>query len=283
MSRGEGTPAADARALRGEGHRPSKRLGQNFLVDPNLLRKIADAAELRPSDRVVEIGSGTGNLTELLAERAGKIYSVEIDGRLLARQRRRLLGKENVVFVRGDFLDFDLEEASGRGKLVVVGNIPYRVTARILERLMLHSSSIRSALLLVQREVAERIAASPGTRLFGRITLLVRYYSRPEVLFRVGPSSFRPRPRVESAAVRLAFHDPLPVRARSEEALFRLARSLFGGRRKMIRSGLRALRTFSPEELRRIEEISGVNLAARPEDLGPADWCHLSDAVEAVR
>jgi len=283
VSRGEGTPAADARALRGEGHRPSKRLGQNFLVDPNLLRKIADAAELRPSDRVVEIGSGTGNLTELLAERAGKIYSVEIDGRLLARQRRRLLGKENVVFVRGDFLDFDLEEASGGGKLVVVGNIPYRVTARILERLMLHSSSIRSALLLVQREVAERIAASPGTRLFGRITLLVRYYSRPEVLFRVGPSSFRPRPRVESAAVRLAFHDPLPVRARSEEALFRLARSLFGGRRKMIRSGLRALRTFSPEELRRIEEISGVNLAARPEDLGPADWCHLSDAVEAVR
>ncbi|MFH1681846.1 MAG: 16S rRNA (adenine(1518)-N(6)/adenine(1519)-N(6))-dimethyltransferase RsmA [Candidatus Eisenbacteria bacterium] len=283
MTRERNTPAEEARALRRAGHRPRKRLGQNFLVDPNLLRKIADSAGLGPSDRVVEIGSGPGTLTELLADRAGTVHSVEIDGELLARQKKRLRGRTNVVFVHGDFLGFDLEAAAAGEKLVVAGNIPYRVTARIIEKLMVHASCVDRAILCLQKEVADRIASAPGSRAFGRISLLVRYHCRAEVLFRIGPACFRPRPRVESAAIRLRFHDPLPVRAASAEALFRLARALFGGRRKMIRSGLRAIRSFSAEELRRIEEASRVDLSARPEDLEVAEWCRLSDALEALR
>ncbi|RPJ48598.1 MAG: ribosomal RNA small subunit methyltransferase A [Candidatus Latescibacterota bacterium] len=282
MLRGKDTPAREVRALREEGHVPRKSLGQNFLVDPNLLRKIADAAELSPADRVVEIGSGPGTLTELLADRALVVYSSEIDRGLLERQRERLRGRENVIFAPGDFLEFDLAGAAAGGKMVVVGNIPYRATARILERLMVHSSCIRRAVLCVQKEVAERIAAPPGSRSFGRISLLVRYRARVDLLFRVGPSAFRPRPRVESAVIALRFHDPLPVRAANEKALFDLARALFGGRRKMIRSGLRNYRPLSPEALRRVEEIARVDLRARPEDLDVEAWCRLSDAVEAT-
>jgi 16S rRNA (adenine1518-N6/adenine1519-N6)-dimethyltransferase len=270
------------RSLREKGHRPRRSLGQNFLVDPNLLRKIAEAAELSKADRAVEIGSGPGTLTELLAERAAAVYSVEIDGDLLERQRERLAGRENIVFVHGDFLAFDLAGAAAGGKLVVVGNIPYSATAPILEKLMVHASSIRRALLCVQREVAERIAAPPGSRTFGRISLLVRYRASVDLLFRVGPAAFRPRPRVESAVIALRFHDPLPVRPRSEKALFDLARALFAGRRKMVRSSLRSHRGYSADELRRVEALAGIDLSARPEDLDVEAWCRLSDAVEAV-
>jgi 16S rRNA (adenine1518-N6/adenine1519-N6)-dimethyltransferase len=130
--------------------------------------------------------------------------------------------------------------------------------------------------------VAERLAAPPGSRAFGRISLLVRYRARVDLLFRIGAAAFRPRPRVESAVVSLRFYDPLPVRAGNEKALFELARALFSGRRKMVRSGLKAYRPLSPNALGRLEELARVDLTARPEDLDVDAWCRLSDALEIV-
>ncbi|MBN1825143.1 MAG: ribosomal RNA small subunit methyltransferase A [Candidatus Eisenbacteria bacterium] len=273
------TPAGAARALREAGHRPSKSLGQNFLVDPNLLRKIADAADPTGRERVLEIGSGPGTLTALLAERAARVDSVEIDRRLMEEQQRFLAGVTNVRFHCVDFLDFDPGAAEEGGRLVVVGNIPYHATSPILERLLGWADRIDRAVLCLQRETAERIAAAPGSRAFGRLSLAVRYRAAVEPLFRVGPAAFRPRPRVESAVIRLRFYDPPPFRAKDEDLLFRLARALFGGRRKMIRTGLRRFGSFTPEQIRSVEKKSGVSLASRPEELDVAAWCRLADAV----
>ncbi len=282
MVRDRRTPASEIRALREGGHVPRKSLGQNFLVDPNLLRKIAAAAGVGREETAVEIGSGPGTLTELLASGAKRLYSVEIDGDLLAAQRERLGARKNVTFVEGDFLDFDLLSAAAGGKLVVVGNIPYKATSPILAKVLSAGAVVDRAFFLVQKEVGTRIAASPGTKEFGRLTLAVQYRAEAKILFRVGPGAFRPRPRVDSVLVALRFHDPLPVRAKDEAALFDLARALFGGRRKMVRTGLRSYRTFSPEEMRTVEERSGIDLSVRPEDLGVAEWCRLSDAVGAL-
>ncbi|MFH1276767.1 MAG: 16S rRNA (adenine(1518)-N(6)/adenine(1519)-N(6))-dimethyltransferase RsmA [Candidatus Eisenbacteria bacterium] len=285
MARDRRTPAREVRDLREGGHVPRKSLGQNFLVDPNILRKIASSAEVGPGERVVEIGSGPGTLTELLAERAAEVISVEIDRELLEAQRERLRERKNVRFVPGDFLEFDLEGAAAGGSLVVVGNIPYHATSPILDRVLEASAAARvdRAVFLVQKEVAARLAANPGTKDFGRLTLAVRYRAEVEVLFKVGPAAFRPRPRVDSAVIRLRFHHPPAVRAADERALFELARVLFSGRRKMIRTGLRAARSLTPEEIAAVEERSGVNLSARPEELDVDDWCRLSDAVGEIR
>lgn len=283
MARGERTPAREVRDLREGGHVPRKSLGQNFLVDPNILRKIADAAGLLPSERVVEIGSGPGTLTEILAERAAEVISVEIDRELVKAQRERLREKRNVRIVPGDFLDFDLEEAAGGGSIVVVGNIPYRATAPILDRVLGASAVVDRAVFLVQKEVAARIAASPGSKEFGRLGLAVRYRCAVEVLFKVRPPAFRPRPRVDSAVIRLRFHHPPPLRAADEGTLFELARVLFSGRRKMVRTGLRRALSLTPREIEAVEEKSGVHLSARPEELDVEDWCRLSDAVGGIR
>lgn len=279
MARDGRTPAGEVHRLRSEGHLPRKSLGQNFLVDPNLLRKIADAAELGPSDRVVEVGSGPGTLTELLADRAKEVISVEIDGALLAAQRERLAGRTNVRFVLGDFLEFDLAAAAGKARIVVTGNIPYGATSPILGRVLGAWEAVDRAVFLVQKEVAARIASRPGGKEFGRLTLAVRYRADVEPLFKVGPAAFRPRPRVESAVIRLRFRHPPAVRARDERAMFELARVLFSGRRKMVRTGLRAWRPFTEEELGTVGDRSGVDLSSRPEELDVAAWCRLSDAI----
>jgi len=276
------TPAGAARALREAGYRPSKSLGQNFLVDPNILRKIAGAAELTGAERVVEIGSGPGTLTALLAERAGSVDSVEIDRRLMEEQKRRLAGVSNIRYHCGDFLAFDPGEPEKGTRFVAMGNIPYNATSPIVDRLLGWADRLDRAILLLQKETAERIAAPPGTRAFGRLSLAVRYRAAVELLFKVGPAAFRPRPRVDSAVIRLRFHHPPPVRARDEELLFRLARALFSGRRKMIRTGLRRFGDFPPERLGSVEKRSGVSLASRPEELDVAAWCRLTDAVEAT-
>ena len=273
------TPARGVRTLRSAGFRPSKSLGQNFLVDPNLLLKIAEAAELSGDEHVVEIGSGFGALTERLAGRVDALHSVEIDHRLLEEQKRRLHSFENIQFVHQDFLEFDLEAAAPGKRMVVVGNIPYKATAPILGRLLDHAHLLDRAVLCLQKEVAARILASPGSRKFGRLSLAVQYRAAAEKLFLVPAEAFRPRPRVESVLIRLRFHHPPPVRARDDELLFTLAEQLFHGRRKMIRTGLRAFRGLSPEDLRAVENRSGVDLSRRPEDLDVEEWCRLSDQL----
>lgn len=257
-------------------------MGQSFLVDPNLLRKIADTAGLGRADTVVEIGSGPGTLTELLAERAGRVLSVELDGALMDAQREKLAGVAAVEFHHADFLEFDLREAARGGTIVVVGNIPYSITSPVIVKVLEAHDVVERALLLVQKEVADRLAAPVGGRDAGRLTVAAAYRARVKKLFPVGRRAFSPRPRVDSALVGFYFYAEPPVRASDEDLLFRLVAHLFRGRRKMIRSGLRAFPGLGREGAERVGETSGIPLTVRPEELSVDDWCKLCNSVEEL-
>ncbi len=276
------SPARGIEALRQGGFKPRKSMGQNFLVDPNLLRKIADAVGLSRSERVVEIGSGPGTLTELLAERAESVVSVELDEELMRSQREKLSHLSGVEYHQGDFLEFDLAKAAGSGKVVVVGNIPYHVTSPIVLKLLENSRYVDRAILLMQKEVANRLSARVGERSCGRLTVAASYRSEVKKLFQVGPGAFSPPPRVNSTLVRLSFYDEPPRRAQDEKLLFRLVAHLFQGRRKMIRTSLKTFPEIDPCDVAGIGEISALSLDLRPEELTVDQWCTLSDAVGRV-
>ena len=276
------TPARRIESLRSAGFTPRKSMGQNFLIDPNLLRKIADAAKLDRSDVVVEIGSGPGTLTEHLAERVDRVISVELDEELLQSQKEKLTHLSGVEYHHGDFLEFDLSAAAAGGKLVVVGNIPYHVTSPMILKILTNHEYVDRALLLMQKEVAERLAAPVGNRSCGRLTVAVSYRADVKKLFHIGRNAFSPRPRVDSTLLGLYLFSRQVRRAENEELLFRLVAHLFQGRRKMIRTGLRTFADWRPGGVARVGEISGISLTLRPEELMVDDWCTLSDAVGSV-
>ncbi len=282
MKRDDETPAAGVRALREAGFHPRKSLGQNFLINSHVLERIVDSVGLGPGDRVVEIGSGPGTMTGLLADRAEEVISVEIEGELIDKQKERLCERRNIRFVHADFLDVDLAEFAEGRKIVVVGNIPYSATSPIIIRILEQADLVDRAYLLMQKEVADRIASPPGSRRYGRISVAVQYHSAPRTLFKVKPSAFSPRPRVDSALLHLDMYETLPARPVDEKLMFELIKQLFQSRRKMIRSGLRSFGELDLEALDRVERESGIPLSSRPEVLGVADWCRLSDAMGGV-
>lgn len=265
------TPSSDS------GFRPSKKLGQNFLVNPRVLERIADSAPLTGSETVVEIGPGKGALTERLAVRAGRVVAVELDKRLAEGLENRWTDRSNVTIVRGDFLQYDLTQIfTPESRGIVFGNVPYSITSPIVFRLFEQAAVLDCAYLLVQREVADRMTAAPGDRARGRLGVAVEYYAAASRLFLVGPANFRPRPRVESALVSLRFG-----RVRDEPGferrMFALVKRLFGERRKMIRAGLRRWRPGIDTDS--VEADSGVALTRRPETLTLEEWRALARAA----
>nr|BAL54830.1 dimethyladenosine transferase [uncultured Acetothermia bacterium]BAL58590.1 dimethyladenosine transferase [Candidatus Acetothermum autotrophicum] len=217
--------------------RLKKSLGQHFLVDENILKKIAEAAQLSPEDTVVEIGAGVGTLTQELAQRAGRVIAVEIDSRLIPLLTEHLRPYANVVVVQQDFLQFDLHAVAPRQKLAIVGNLPYNVTAPILEKLVEAHKILKSATLLVQLEVAEKLCATPGTRDASAITIFVQGFAAVHKLFSVSRNVFFPKPEVDSALVRLEFYEHPKFRA-PEELFLRVVRAAFNLRRKTIKHAL---------------------------------------------
>ncbi len=261
--------AADSPVL---SHRAKKSLGQNFLIDPNISRKIVAALEVSPADHVVEIGPGKGALTRLLAATGANVSAVEKDAGLAEELRREFSsGIENVGIVTGDFLEHDLS-LSPAG-LKVFGNVPYNITSGIVSRLVDLRSKIDAAVLMVQDEVAARLSASPGTKDYGAISVRLQLVSKVEKLFAVPPSCFRPRPRVDSRVIRIVFLNRQPLDG--EEDFVRFVKGAFGMRRKMFRQfvaknygkGALALleeryktgrvETFTPSELYGIFETLG--------------------------
>ncbi|NNE09250.1 MAG: ribosomal RNA small subunit methyltransferase A [Gemmatimonadetes bacterium] len=252
-------------------------MGQNFLVNPRVLDRIADAAALTGSETVVEIGPGKGALTERLAERAGRVIAVELDRRLAEGLENAWAGSGQVTIVRGDFLQYDLtQNFSAESRGIVLGNVPYSITSPIVFRLFEQAAVLDRALLLVQREVADRMTAGPGDRARGRLGVAVEYYAKANRLFLVGPANFRPRPRVDSALVSLRFHAPRDKPA-FERRMFALVKRLFGERRKMIRAGLREWRPGLDTDS--VEAESGVALTRRPETLTLDEWRSLARAA----
>ena len=257
-------------------HRPRKRFGQNFLRDPDYIRRVVAAVAPRSGDHCVEIGPGDGALTEPLAEAAGRLDCIELD-RDLARQLESRFAEWNSVRVhRRDILKFDLAElGENPGGLRVVGNLPYNISTPVLFRLLKISPLVTDMTFMLQREVVERMAAAPGSRNYGRLSVMLAYHCAVERLFDVPPEAFRPQPKVHSSVVRLRSHRPRPLRAADDDGLAAVVRTAFGLRRKTLRNSLKSL--AAPEVLERLP----VDLGARPEQLGVADYVRISNAISA--
>lgn len=259
------------------------RLGQHFLRHPGALARIVAAAELSAADTVVEVGAGTGILTAALAAAAGRVLAVEVDRRLIPRLKERLAahGLANVEVVEQDILAFDLEGAAERfGPLKVVGNLPYSISSPVVFRLLELRRFVPLAVLMFQREVAARLAAPPGGKDYGILTVLVQQAARVEWVMELEPKHFQPPPNVRSAVMKLVFppEPPCPV---ADAALFaRVVKAAFGQRRKTLHNALRAL-GLPPEELDQLLSAAGIAPGLRAERLSVADFARLADRLAA--
>ena len=251
---------------------PSRALGQNFLVDPNTVRKIVRLARVGPGDPVVEIGAGLGALTVTLAEAGAEVVAVEIDRHLLPALRE-VVEPHGVTVVEGDALTLDWTEVlAGHDRWTLVANLPYNVATPLVCDLLDDVPAIDRMLVMVQREVGERLAAGPGDPAYGIPSVKVAYWATAEVVGRVPPTVFLPQPKVDSALVAITRRPAQAVTA-DPEALFTLVRTAFGQRRKMLRRSLAGV--VSAEAFAR----AGIRPEARPEELAIEEWGRLSDAL----
>ena len=250
-----------------------KSLGQHFLTDRKVLEKIADAAAIEPTDTVVEIGPGRGALTDLLVERAGRLVAIEYDRALAAQLRVRYALRKNVEIVAADVLTIRLPDIAGE-KFKLIGNVPYYITTPILFQ-ALERPRPELAVYLVQREVAERLTAAPGSGEFGALTVNVGAVADAEMLFTVPAGAFRPPPKVESAVIRVTpKRDPL-VAPDQEEGFRSFVQSVFSMRRKQMQRILRSVWSLDQQGADQRLATIGIDPTARPETLSVADFARL--------
>lgn len=261
---------------------PSKRLGQNYLIDGNIKDKIISAAGIRKSDEVLEIGPGLGALTLDLAARAASVYAVEKDTRAVNILKEELGGKApNLHLYNNDILEFDISKASLGRKLKVIGNLPYYITTPIIEYLIDNKDLIELAVITIQREVANRIMALPGTKDYGSLSCFVQYHMKAEYIHTIRHASFFPEPEVDSSILRLNFLNKPLVKVRNEEKFFAIIRGSFNQRRKTILNSLsrEAVLGMPKEELGVILKGTGIDPSRRPESLSLEEFARISDAI----
>ena len=261
------------------------RLSQHFLHDRAVAARIAAAVPALEGARVAEIGPGRGALTEPLLDRGFRVLAIELDRDLVAALRERWGGREGFEVVQDDARAVELP-GSGAERLWVVGNLPYAITSPILFRMLdqVDRAGIAGMVFMIQREVADRLTARPGTKEYGALTVGVRLVADVERLFDVGPGAFRPPPTVTSTVVRITPHDRVRLSPERRRRLRALVRDLFGQRRKQIQKSLRTLpaRGLDPAAVARVAERSGLDLSARPEALSPEEFLALDDALEVL-
>jgi 16S rRNA (adenine1518-N6/adenine1519-N6)-dimethyltransferase len=251
--------------------RARKRLGQHFLHDPAVIKRLVAAIEPRPDDSMVEIGGGRGALTAPLLEVVSRLHVVEVDARLAEELPAAVAHPERLFVHRADALEFDFAAlASAPGTLRVVGNLPYNISTPLLFRLLGMRAAIQDMHLMLQREVVERMTAAPGGKEYGRLTVMLALWARAEACFHIGPGAFAPPPRVWSTLVRVV-PKPAPDFAVADEAAFAaLVAHLFSMRRKTLGRALKG--RLSSAQI----EAAGIDPIARPETLAPADFARLA-------
>jgi 16S rRNA (adenine1518-N6/adenine1519-N6)-dimethyltransferase len=268
--------------LASRGLSPRKRFGQNFLVRSDLAQRIVEQARIRDEDVVVEIGAGAGALTAYLAGRAARVVAIEKDDGLVELLREEMGAIPNLEIVHADVLEVDLAAVAERHHavtLAVIGNIPYNITTPILERLFEQRRVVRSAVLLVQKEYAERLAAAPGSPEYGSLTLFARYHAVLEPLMTLKAAAFWPRPEVDSMLVRFLMRERPPVEVGDEERLFRIIRGSFQMRRKQLLNTLEATLDLPKEKIERLARHARVDPRRRGETLSLDEFARLANAA----
>lgn len=252
-----------------------KHLGQNFLYDPSILRRILEAAHLTPGDTVVEIGPGPGRMTAMLADRVKRVIAIELDAALYGRLAHELSGHENIELVHGDALKYRYDALD---EFKVVANIPYYITTPILFTLLRHRDRLGSITITLQKEVAVRIVAGPGGKDYGVLSLMVQYQGKPELKFVVPKGAFRPVPKVDSALVHIELYGMPPVSVKDEKFFFRVIKTAFSQRRKMLANSLKPLSSDISDIKEKIV-LAGIEPARRPETLSMEEFARLADAL----
>jgi 16S rRNA (adenine1518-N6/adenine1519-N6)-dimethyltransferase len=270
------TPATIAALLDRHGLRTSRALGQHFLADPNTARRIVRLAALTPGDRVLEIGPGIGSLTVALVEAGARVTALELDRHVLPALAETVAGTDAVAIHRGDALTEDLGALLAGDGWKLVANLPYNVATPIVMRCLAEAPAITAMLVMVQREVGERLAATPGGKEYGAVSVKVAYFGRAKVVGMVPPTVFLPPPKVDSALVRIERHAVPPVDVPSRAALFDLVEAGFGQRRKMLR---RSLAPILGAHASAVLSAAGVAPERRAETLALDEWAAVARAA----
>ena len=265
-----------------------KRFGQNFLIDGHVLDRIIAGAGVCEDDLVLEIGPGIGTMTQYLAEAAGRVIAVEVDKNLLPILAETLAPYDNVKVIHADVLSLDLsrlvEEENGGRPIKVVANLPYYITTPIIMALFEQHVPLENVTVMVQKEVAARMKAGPGSKDYGALSLAVQYYAAPYIVANVPCNCFMPRPNVDSAVIRLTRFKEPPVRVSDERLMFQIIRASFNQRRKTLMNGLRGSQELHIDKARAEAAIAeaGLPAAVRGEALTLAQFAALTDLLAEV-
>ena len=266
-----------------------KKFGQNFLIDTHVLEKIISAAGITKNDCVLEIGPGIGTMTQYLAENAGHVVAVEIDRNLIPILKETLADYDNVTVINEDILRVDIkalaEEYNGGKPIKVVANLPYYITTPIIMGLFESGVPIDNITVMVQKEVADRMKAGPGSKDYGALSLAVQYYAEPEIVANVPPNCFIPRPNVGSAVIRLTRHKEMPVEVKDPALMFKIIRASFNQRRKTLQNGLGNAPElpYTKEQIAAAIAEMGLTPTIRGEALSLAQFAQLSDILGEMK
>lgn len=274
------------RIMESSGFNFSKALGQNFIVNPSVCPRMAELCGADKECGVLEVGPGIGVLTNELCKVAKKVVAIELDKRLPEILAKTLSDHDNVKIVSGDVMEIDLhklikEEFEGMD-VVVCANLPYYITSPIIMKLLEERLPIKALTVMVQKEAADRLCASMGTRAAGAVTAAVRYYSEPKLLFKVSAGSFMPAPKVDSAVIRLDIHNETKLSVNDEKLFFRVVRGAFSQRRKTVSNSLSSVLSMEKSKVTQALEKAGVSPMARAEQLTLDDFARISNAVGEV-
>lgn len=267
------------------GFRLTKSLGQNFLVDNNILERIIDSADLTGDDVVFEIGTGVGTLTRELSRHAKKVIAIEIDKKLIPILKETLSGCDNVTIINQDILKTDIEDLVdqyGEGRPIkIVANLPYYITTPIIMKFLESYIKVDSFVLMVQKEVADRIAAKPSTKDYGSLTVAIQYYADSSIMSTVPRSAFFPPPNVDSAVIKLSSRAERPVDVVDEKLFFKVIRGSFSKRRKTILNSLSTYEDFNKETVSKALKSAGIDPIRRGETLTIDEFALLTNSVAA--
>ncbi len=256
---------------------PKKSLGQNFMHDPNTLEKIVEAAEVRAGDAVVEVGAGTGALTQVLAEAGAQVYAIEVDERLQPILEDRFEDQDMVYLVFADILKTDTATLVGDGDYLVVANAPYYISSAILWHFLESRRPPRRLVLTMQYEVAERIISAPGA--MNLLAIAVQFYGVPRIVSKLSPAVFWPRPHIYSAIVSIETHTHRPVDVPSPQAFFRVARAGFSQKRKQLRNALAGGLSVKAQVAADLLSAADIDPQRRAETLTLEEWARLTRIV----